>query len=253
MTTTPPPRTPVLSVQGITKRFRAVEALLDVTLTVYPGEVVGLVGDNAAGKSTLATIIAGARQPDAGLIEMDGKGVQISSPGTAHELGIATVFQDLALCENLDVTANLFLGRELSRAGLMNAGEMAALTRSVLRDLRANIPSIHTPLHQLSGGQRQAVAIARTLIGHPRLVVLDEPTASLSVAQTAEVLTHIGRLRELGLGVVFISHNLGDVQAVSDRIEVLRHGRNNGSYGPQVPQEDLIAAITGATMITGLT
>jgi len=239
MTTTPPPRTPVLSAQGITKRFRAVEALLDVSLTVHPGEVVGLVGDNAAGKSTLATIIAGARQPDAGLIEMDGRHVQIPSPGAAHELGIATVFQDLALCENLDVTANLFLGRELSRAGLMNAGEMAALTRSVLRDLRANIPSIHTPLHQLSGGQRQAVAIARTLIGRPRLVVLDEPTASLSVAQTAEVLTHIGRLRELGLGVVFISHNLGDVQAVADRIEVLRHGRNNGSYGPEVAQEDL--------------
>src|SRR5699024_11227417 len=112
--------------------------------TVYAGEVVGLVGDNAAGKSTLATIIAGARQPDAGLIEMDGKGVQISSPGTAHELGIATVFQDLALCENLDVTANLFLGRELSRAGLMNAGEMAALTRSVLRDLSGRRSEEHT-------------------------------------------------------------------------------------------------------------
>src|SRR5699024_6013980 len=153
---------------------------------------------------TLATIIAGARQPDAGLIEMDGTGVQISSPGAAHELGIATVFQDLALCENLDVTANLFLGRELSRAGLLNAGEMGALTRSVLRDLRAPLPSIHPPLHQLPGWQRQAVAIARTLIGRPRLVVLDEPSASLSVAQTAEVLTHIGRLRELGLGVVFI-------------------------------------------------
>lgn len=252
MMTTPEPPTPVLSLAGITKRFRAVEALTDVTLTVHPGQVVGLVGDNAAGKSTLASIIAGARQPDAGLLEIDGAGVQITSPGAAHDLGVATVFQDLALCENLDVTANLFLGREMARGGMMHDGEMEGLARSVLLDLRANIPSIHTPLHQLSGGQRQAVAIARTLIGRPRLVVLDEPTSSLSVAQTAEVLTHIGRLRDLGLGVIFIGHNLGDVRAVSDRIEVLRHGRNNGSYGPEVAQEDLIAAITGATMISGL-
>lgn len=249
---TPPLRTPALSVQGITKRFGAVEALLDAYLQVHSGEVVGLIGDNAAGKSTLAKVIAGALQPDTGLIELDGEPVQIPSPSAAHALGIATVFQDLALCENLDVTANLFLGRELNRNGLMRDGQMESHTRSVLRDLRANIPSIHTPLNQLSAGQRQAVAIARTLIGKPRLVVLDEPTSSLSVAQTAEVLTHIERLRDLGLGVVFISHNLNDVRAVADRIEVLRHGRNNGSFGPEAPQSDLIAAITGATMMGGL-
>ncbi|QOR70518.1 sugar ABC transporter ATP-binding protein [Ruania alkalisoli] len=238
---------PVLSMHGITKRFGAVEALVDVTFEVRPREVVGLIGDNAAGKSTLAKIIAGALQPTAGLIEIDGAGVTIGSPSAAHRLGIATVFQDLALCENLDVSANLFLGRELNATGFLHEGRMAQLTRSVLRDLRAQIPSIHTPLHQLSGGQRQAVAIARTLIGEPRLVVLDEPTASLSVAQTAEVLTLIERLRDLGLGVVFISHNLTDIGATCDRIEVLRHGRNNGSFaGSSVRQADLIAAITGA-------
>lgn len=244
-----PPRLPVLTAEGLTKRFGAVEALLDVAMTVHRGEVVGLVGDNAAGKSTLAKVIAGALQPDTGLIEMAGESVQIGSPSAAHSLGIATVFQDLALCDNLDVTANLFLGRELNSTGMMKDGQMEAHTRSVLRDLRANIPSIHTPLFQLSAGQRQAVAIARTLIGEPRLVVLDEPTSSLSVAQTAEVLTHIERLRDLSLGVIFISHNLTDVRAVADRIEVLRHGRNNGSFGPEAAQSDLIAAITGATKI----
>src|SRR5690625_685088 len=247
----PLPRTPVLCLQGITKRFGAVEALLDVSVQVHEGEVVGLVGDNAAGKSTLAKVIAGALQPDTGLIELGGEPVQIGSPSSAHALGIATVFQDLALCENLDVTANLFLGRELKRSGLMHDGQMEAHTRSVLHDLRANIPSIHTPLNQLSAGQRQAVAIARTLIGRPRLVVLDEPTSSLSVAQTAEVLTHIERLRDLGLGVIFISHNLTDVRAVADRIEVLRHGQNNGTFGPDAAQSDLIGAITGATRFGG--
>ncbi|SEE69487.1 ATP-binding cassette domain-containing protein [Ruania alba] len=247
--TTPTPGTgmPLLAMHGITKRFRAVEALVDVTFEVHRREVVGLVGDNAAGKSTLAKIIAGALQPTAGLLELDGEGVQIPSPSAAHRLGIATVFQDLALCENLDVTANLFLGRELTGSGLMHEGRMEQLTRSLLHDLRTTIPSARTPLHQLSGGQRQAVAIARTLVGEPRLVVLDEPTAALSVAQTAEVLTLIEQLRELGLGVIFISHNLNDVRAVCDRIEVLRHGRNNGTFtGSDVRQSDLIAAITGA-------
>ena len=244
-------RAPVLTAQGITKRFGALEALVDVSLRVHEGEVVGLVGDNAAGKSTLAKVIAGALQPDTGLIELAGEPVQIGSPSAAHTLGIATVFQDLALCENLDVTANLFLGRELNRSGMMQDGRMEAATRAVLHDLRANIPSIHTTLRDLSAGQRQAVAIARTLIGEPRLVVLDEPTSSLSVAQTAEVLTHIERLRDLGLGVVFISHNLTDVRAVADRIEVLRHGRNNGSFGPGAAQSDLIAAIAGATKVAG--
>lgn len=240
---------PLLTLRGVSKRFGAVEALTDVDFTVNAREVVGLVGDNAAGKSTLAKIIAGALTPTSGEIRFAGERVDISTPAEANRLGIATVFQDLAVCENLDVTANVFLGRELSTsAGMMRAHDMDRATRQALTDLAANIPSIRSPLNTLSGGQRQAVAIARTLISQPRLVVLDEPTASLSVAQTADVLTYIEQLRELGLGVIFISHNISDVQAVSDRVEVLRHGRNNGSFASQdADYSDLIAAIIGTS------
>ncbi|MFV0252798.1 MAG: ATP-binding cassette domain-containing protein [Beutenbergiaceae bacterium] len=234
---------------GIGRRYGAVEALTDVEMSVRAGEVVAIVGDNAAGKSTLAKVVAGVLRPDAGLIEIDGDLVSIPTPQAAQRLGIATVFQDLAVAENLDVTANLYLGRERRRASgyVLAEAEMEATARDKLRELGARIPSVRTPLAELSAGQRQAVAIARTLIAEPRIVVLDEPTASLSVAQTAEVLTHIERLRELGIGVLFISHNLNDVRAVSDRIEVLRHGRNHGSFaGSSATNEELIAAITGA-------
>lgn len=243
-------RVPLISLRGIEKHFGAVEALAGVNFRVHHHEVVGLVGDNAAGKSTLAKVIAGVLQPDAGLIAVDGDEVSIPSPGAAQRLGVATVFQDLALAENLDVTSNLFLGREqrLRDGFILADGAMEATARRLLRDLGARIPSVRTKVGELSGGQRQAVAIARTLIGDPRIVVLDEPTASLSVAQTAEVLEHIENLRELGLGVVLISHNLNDVRAVADRIEVLRHGRNNGTFaGATATNEELIAAITGAT------
>lgn len=243
-------RTPVLAVREVSKRFGPVEALVGVDLVVHPHEVVALVGDNGAGKSTLAKVVSGVLQPESGVIELDGEPVTISSPSDAHQAGIATVFQDYALCENLDVTANLFLGREMRRRTLMRDGEMERVARRILRDLTSRIPSVRTPIGHLSAGQRQTVAIARTLIGSPRLVVLDEPTAALSVAHTAEVLTHIERLRELGLGVILISHNLNDVRAVSDRIEVLRHGRNNGSFVTRhVSQEELLAAITGASHV----
>lgn len=243
---------PLLQVRGIVRRFGAVEALAGASITVHRHEVVGLVGDNAAGKSTLAKVVSGVLQPDSGQIILDGREVTISNPATARQLGIATVFQDLAVAENLDVTANLFLGREETspRTHLLAEGEMAVTARNVLDSLGARIPSVRTPLRELSAGQRQAVAIARTLLGEPRLVVLDEPTASLSVAHTAEVLTHITRLRDMGHGVIFISHNLSDVRAVADRIEVLRHGRNNGTFtGRDATNEDIIAAITGATRV----
>lgn len=241
-------RTPVLRLRGISKHFGAVEALVDASLAVHRHEVVAIVGDNAAGKSTLAKIVAGVLQPSAGMIELDGREVALPNPASAQRAGVATVFQDLAVAENLDVTANLFLGQERTLGDFVMAeGEMEARAREVLRSLGARIPSTRSLLRELSGGQRQAVAIARTLIGEPRLVVLDEPTASLSVAQTAEVLTHIENLRELGLGVVIISHNLNDVRSIADRVEVLRHGRNNGSFpGHSVTNEELIAAITGA-------
>ncbi|MFI2103860.1 ATP-binding cassette domain-containing protein [Isoptericola sp. NPDC019693] len=240
-------RTPLLALRQVSRYFGAVEALVDVDLEVHPHEVVALVGDNGAGKSTLAQVVAGVLSPSSGQLEIDGEPVSITSPSAAYQLGVASVFQDLAVCENLDVTANVFLGQELrGRAGLLRDGEMETETRALLEHLTVRIPSVRTPLRHLSAGQRQAVAIARTLIGQPRIVVLDEPTAALSVAQTAEVLTHIQRLRELGLGVVLISHNLNDVRAVSDRIEVLRHGRNNGSFPATATHEEILAAITGA-------
>ncbi len=244
-------RVPLLSLRQISKRFGAVEALVGVDVEVHAHEVVALVGDNGAGKSTLAKIISGVLAPDSGIIEIGGEEQSIPSPSAAHALGIATVFQDLALAGNLDVTSNIFLGRELTDGMLLDDGKMEQVARQILRDLTLRIPSVRTPLAELSAGQRQAVAIARTLIGSPRIVVLDEPTAALSVAQTAEVLTYIERLRDLGLGVILISHNMNDVRAVSDRIEVLRHGRNNGSFDAATASyESILAAITGATTLS---
>ncbi|MGF0115930.1 ATP-binding cassette domain-containing protein [Promicromonospora sp. Marseille-Q5078] len=241
-------RTPLLALRQVSRYFGAVEALVDVDLEVHAHEVVALVGDNGAGKSTVAKVVAGVLTPSSGAVEIDGEPVTIASPSAANQLGVASVFQDLAVCENLDVTANVFLGQELrGRTGLLQDGRMETETRELLEHLTVRIPSVRTPLRSLSAGQRQAVAIARTLIGQPRIVVLDEPTAALSVAQTAEVLTHIQRLRDLGLGVILISHNLNDVRAVSDRIEVLRHGRNNGTFAASAAHEEILAAITGAS------
>ncbi len=237
----------VLTMRGIGKHFGAVKALTDVDFWVNEGEVVALIGDNGAGKSTLVKVLAGVHPPDAGTVEFDGDVVEIDSPADAQELGIATVFQDLALCDNLDVVANLWLGRELTSDGSLDEVEMEQRTWALLRELSAKIPSVRIPVASLSGGQRQTVAIARSLIGQPRVVILDEPTAALGVAQTAEVLNLIERLRERGHGVVLISHNMADVLAVADRIVVLRLGRNNGEFtAAEATSETLIAAITGA-------
>jgi D-xylose transport system ATP-binding protein len=213
---------------------------------VKAGEVVALVGDNGAGKSTLIKVLAGVHQPSAGRIEFLGQEVSLDSPSRALELGIATVFQDLALCENLDVVANLFLGHELSP---WNLDEVAMEVRAwtLLRELAARIPSVREPIASLSGGQRQTVAIARSLLLDPKIIMLDEPTAALGVAQTAEVLNLIERVRERGLGVIIISHNMEDVRAVADRIVVLRLGKNNGVFTPDASNQELVAAITGAT------
>lgn len=243
----PPDRQPVLSMHGISKSFGKVQALTDIHLDIHPGEVVAIVGDNGAGKSTLVKILAGVHPADDGEIEFDGMPVSIPDPTASRSLGIATVFQDLALCDNLDVVANLFLGRELATAAL-DEEEMEKRAWEILRQLSARIPSVRVPIAALSGGQRQTVAIARSLIGNPRVVILDEPTAALGVAQVAEVLNLIERLRERGHAVVLISHNMADVQAVADRIVVLRLGRNNGDFlASDVGYEDIIAAITGAT------
>lgn len=237
----------VLTMRGIGKRFGAVRALTDVDFWVNEGEVVALVGDNGAGKSTLVKVLAGVHAQDAGTVEFDGEIVDIASPADAQDLGIATVFQDLALCDNLDVVANLWLGRELVTEGTLDEVGMEERTWTLLRELSAKVPSVRIPVASLSGGQRQTVAIARSLIGEPRVIILDEPTAALGVAQTAEVLNLIERLRERGHGVVLISHNMADVMAVADRVVVLRLGRNNGVYNvADLTSEKLIAAITGA-------
>lgn len=237
----------VMSLQGISKRFGAVQALSGIDFDVHAGEVVALVGDNGAGKSTFVKILAGVYTPDEGTITFEGEPVHIGSPAAAQALGIATVFQDLALADNLDVVSNLFLGREVSRF-VLDEEEMERKSWELLRQLSARIPSVRIPIASLSGGQRQTVAIARSLIGDPKIVILDEPTAALGVAQTAEVLNLVERLRDRGHGVVLISHNLADVRAVADRVAVLRLGRNNGDFTvADVSYEDIIAAITGAT------
>jgi len=239
---------PVLSLRGIGKRFGAVQALSDVDFDVHRGEVVALVGDNGAGKSTLVKIISGVYGADTGTIEIDGRRVSLTGPKSAQALGIATVFQDLALADNLDVVANLFLGQEITARGVLAEERMESRSWELLRQLSAKIPSVRVPIAALSGGQRQTVAIARSLVGDPKVVLLDEPTAALGVAQTAEVLNLIDRLRQSGLGVVVISHNMADVQAVADRIHVLRLGRNAAEFHiDDVTTDQLVAAITGAS------
>ncbi|HYN65418.1 MAG TPA: ATP-binding cassette domain-containing protein [Ornithinibacter sp.] len=246
MTTTSP--APVLSMTGVSKRFGAVQALKDIEFSVEAGEVVALVGDNGAGKSTLVKAIAGVYTPDEGEVVFGGSPVEIDSPARAQELGIATVFQDLALCDNLDVVGNLFLGSEVVRKRALDEVIMEKESWRLLRELSAKIPSVRIPVASLSGGQRQTVAIARSLLGKPKVVMLDEPTAALGVAQTAEVLNLVERLRENGLAVILISHNMSDVMAVADRVVVLRLGRNNGEFRvADTNVQEIIAAITGAT------
>lgn len=238
---------PVMSLRDISKSFGAVRALDAVDLDIFRSEVVAIVGDNGAGKSTLVKILAGVHPQDSGSISFGGKPVSIPSPAASRALGLATVFQDLALCDNLDVVSNLFLGHEMGTFTL-DEEEMEKRSWDLLRQLSAKIPSVRIAVASLSGGQRQTVAIARSLIGEPAVVILDEPTAALGVAQTAEVLNLVERLRERGLGVVLISHNMADVQAVADRVVVLRLGRNNGDFlVSEVSYEEIISAITGAT------
>jgi D-xylose transport system ATP-binding protein len=237
----------------VSKRFGPVQALDRVDFAVHGGEVVGLVGDNGAGKSTLVKTIAGIHTADTGSLRFESREVTISRPQDATELGIATVYQDLALCDNLDVVANIFLGQEEIAGGpgevtrQLDETTMEHRASELLSSLAVTIPSLRTEVGTLSGGQRQQVAVARSLLGEPRVVLLDEPTAALGVPQTKQVLELIGRLRERGLGVVVISHNLANVFEVADRIVVLRLGKTAGDFkAEQTTEEHVIAAITGA-------
>jgi D-xylose transport system ATP-binding protein len=246
---------PLLDVRGVVKHFGRVQALAGVDLEVHPGSIVALLGDNGAGKSTLVKIIAGVYQPDAGEIRFAGRRVHISSPKDASALGIETVYQDLALCDNLNVVQNLFLGRERRTPALpfinrfLDNRRMRQEAEAVVTQLGTRLPSLSTQIGAMSGGQRQAVAVARAVIWGSRLVVLDEPTAALGVQQTANVHNLIKRLRDKGVAIVLITHNLVDAFALADCMVVLRLGRRIAIMDPQrnTPDE-VVGAITGSTL-----
>lgn len=255
-----PQRVPRLELRNINKSFGGVHALKNVDFEVYAGEVVGLVGDNGAGKSTLIKTMSGAYVPDQGDILIDGQKVTIANPQDSTRLGIETVYQDLALCDNLDVVANLWLGREAYRQiipgvlKVLDETEMERQTLDVLKTLDVKIPSVRRPVAALSGGQRQCIAVAKTILRHPKVVLLDEPTAALGVAQTLQVLNLIKRLKQQGLAVVVISHNLRDVFEVADRVVVMRLGERADTFDiKNSTSEQIVASITGAAYRKPLT
>ena len=256
-TETTPTTAPLLEIRDLSKSFGSVQALTDVDFEVRPGEVMALVGDNGAGKSTLIKCIAGIHGWDSGEVLVDGKPVTIHSPKEAAGLGIEVVYQDLALCDNLDVVQNMYLGRE-ARNGFQVLKEpvMEAKTAETMKSLAVTtIRSIRQPVATLSGGQRQSVAVARAVMWNSRLVILDEPTAALGVAQTAQVLELVARLADQGLAVVLISHNLHDIFAVATRITVLRLGRSIAVYNrTETTQQEVIGAITAGipTKVSGV-
>jgi len=243
---------PLVQARGIVRRFGHVEALRGVDFRVYPNEIVGLIGDNGAGKSTLARILSGADQPTEGEILVDGKLVQLISPRIAHSYGIETVYQDLALAPDLDPAGNFFLGRELMRAGLlgrlgvMNRPAMARQTLSEIVRLGVSLHDPAAPVADLSGGQRQSVAVARAAMWATKAIILDEPTAALGVVQTNAVLDLVSKVRDAGIAVVLISHNMQQVLDVCDRVEILRLGQSVGHVptgGTTI--EELVTAMTG--------
>jgi ABC-type sugar transport system ATPase subunit len=241
---------PLLEARGISKSFLHVQALDDVDFRVDPGEVVALVGDNGAGKSTLMKTLCGAYQPDAGSIVFDGRPVTLRTPRDAIALGIAVVYQDLALVDHRDVASNVFLGREPTRGVAVDKPRMVREAREVLDNLKVTIPSVQTLVGLLSGGQRQAVAIARAVHQGGRLIFMDEPTAALGVREQAKVLRLIEDLRSQGTAVVVVSHNLQHVFSVADRIVVLRGGRNAGErIKAETTPEDIVRLIVGADRI----
>ena len=249
--------TPLLELRGVSKSFGSVQALTDVDLDVHRGEVMALVGDNGAGKSTLIKCVAGIHPMDGGEMLYDGKQVTVHGPKDAANLGIEVVYQDLALCDNLDVVQNMYLGREdHNRFGVMRESPMAARTLETLKTLRVTtIKSIRQAVATLSGGQRQSVAVARAVMWNSRLVILDEPTAALGVAQTEQVLALVNRLADQGLAVVLISHNLHDIFETATRITVLRLGRNAGLYErAKTTQDEVVHAITAGapTKVSGI-
>jgi len=240
-----------LELRSISKSFGGVQALADISIELRAGEITALVGDNGAGKSTLTKVISGIYAPDAGEILRKGTPVRFTGPKDANAAGIQTVYQDLALCDNLDTVQNLFLGRELGGGGghlfRLSAEEMESRAHETLSSLGVKIKDLRVPIAQLSGGQRQGIAICRSVLTLPEIVLLDEPTAALGLTQKHQVRELLQRLRDQGLAVMVISHDMGDVQFLADRIEVLRLGRKVASFRRgEYTSSDVVHAITGA-------
>ncbi|HEV2638887.1 MAG TPA: ATP-binding cassette domain-containing protein [Actinocrinis sp.] len=246
---------PGLEASGVTKRYGHVQALDGADFSAAIGEVTALIGDNGAGKSTLVKVLSGAIRPDGGQITLAGRRVQFASPLEAQREGIETVYQDLALAPDLDAAANLHLGRELYRIPwlkVLNRKLMVQQARTVFAELGVQLPDVRAPVGTLSGGQRQTVAVARAVYYASKVVFMDEPTAALGVVQRSRVLDTVKRVRDRGIAVVLISHNMPEVLAVADRIEVLRLGRRVASYrAAEVGVEELVGAMTGALSLRG--
>jgi simple sugar transport system ATP-binding protein len=244
---------PLLEARGLTKRYGQVLALQGADFTAYRGEVVALIGDNGAGKSTLVKALSGAIRPDGGDIMLDGVAVHLDSPLDAQRRGIETVYQDLALAPDLDAAANLHLGRELYHGGLLrplnilDRGAMRRAARKAFAELGVDLRDIAVPVGSLSGGQRQSVAVARAVAYADKVIFMDEPTAALGVLQRGRVLDTIRRVRDRGVSVVLISHNMPEVLAVADRVEVLRLGQRVARFtAAESTVEELVGAMTGA-------
>ena len=248
-----PSSVPVLEARGIRRSFGANVAVADASISVRKAEVMGLVGDNGAGKSTFLKILSGAIAADAGQISIDGQDVELRRPSDALAAGIETVYQDLALVDTMDAAQNVYLGRELGAAGLgrlfgfLGDRRMRQEVRSLVDDLGVNIPSLRTPVRGMSGGQRQSLAIARAVLWGRRVVILDEPTAALGVRETGHVLDLIRRLRERGISVIIVSHNMQQLREVADRVTIMRLGRTVATRAiASTSVEDLVGLITGA-------
>lgn len=243
---------PILQVKDLYKHFGGLVAVDHVSLDIHPGEVVGLLGDNGAGKSTLIKMISGVYKPDGGQVLLDGEAISFSTPLEARRRGIETIYQDLALCENLDASANIFLGRERMRHQLgifrvLNRSYMLRESRQVLDQLDIRIPELRNPIRQLSGGQRQAVSIARAVYWKARLMIMDEPTAALGVPEQLKVLELIRTLRNQGVPVILISHNMQDVFAVADRAIVMRRGSKAGEVRiGETNENEVVGLMVGA-------
>lgn len=242
----------ILEARGIQRTYGSVVALDEADFDVEAGQVTALIGDNGAGKSTLVKILSGTEQPEGGTITLEGSVIHLADPGQAREMGIETVFQDLALCPHLDPVKNLYLGREVKRGGLlgmlgfMSRKEMRDASVAAFADLGATVRALNEPVGNMSGGQKQSVAVARSAAWASKIIFLDEPTAALGVVQTANVLDLVRRVRDKGIGVVFISHSMPEVLEIADTVQVLRRGKRVATYQAKDTNiEELVAAMTG--------